>query len=99
MSSRTPYNQSTTIGHVFTHIIQTTGISSLVAYLCAITTMYFGVCSYFEALFLDIAIEHEKIDEEFILKPESPINKTIANAIKMRKRLIELIDLHNNILE
>lgn len=97
---RTPYNQNSTIGHVFTHVIQTTGISSLVAYLCAITTMYFGVCSYFKAFFHDLAYEHEKIDDEYGLKSMCPKEMTIQQkAIEMRKRFIELIELHNIILE
>lgn len=87
--NRTPYNQNSTVGHIFTHVIQTTGISSLVAYLCAITTTYFGVCSYFEALFIDLGFQYGQIDVEFVRR---------KNAAEMKKQFIELIELHNTIL-
>lgn len=94
-ASRTPYDQNSTVGHVFSHITQTTGISSLVAYLCAITTTYFGVCSYFEALFFDLMCEHEKIDDEYM---QQSIKTNLKAAAGMRRRFLELIDLHNTIL-
>lgn len=62
------------------------------AYLCAITTTFFAVCSYIEALFCDLAHEHDKIDVEFLQKPEQ------KHAMEARKRLIDLINLHDTIL-
>lgn len=96
---RTPYDQNSTVGHVFTHIIQTSGISTLSAYMCAITMTFFGVCSYIEALFTDIAEQHQKFESEFLLKSAFPSRKKLEASTKLRNDLIELIELHNVILK
>ncbi|XP_055297026.1 uncharacterized protein LOC129565814 [Sitodiplosis mosellana] len=95
----TPYNQNATIDHVFSHIIQTTGIASLVSYLCAITMTYFGVCSYIEALFTDLAQKCKKNDDEFMLKLILSQQKTLEATIKLKDNFVALIELHNTLLK
>lgn len=87
------------MGHVFSHIIQTTGIASLVSYLCAITMTYFAVCSYVEALFTDLAQKHQKNDDEFMMKSIISPQKKLESTIKLRENFIELIELHNTVLK
>lgn len=97
--NRTPYNQNTTVGHVFSHIIQTTGIASLVSYLCAITMTYFGVCTYIEAMLNDLAQKYNKIDDQFLLKSILSHKEKLEGAITLRNNFVALIDLHNTILK
>lgn len=92
-NNRTPYNQNSTIGHILSHITQTSGITAIVAFLCPITTTYSAVCSYVEALFIDLGHEHNRIDGHFEGSPRR------VNVIEMKKQLIDLILSHNEVHE
>lgn len=60
---------------------------------------FFGVCSYIEALFTDIAQQQNKFENEFLLKSTLSGRKKLEASTKLRDDLIELIELHNVILE
>lgn len=89
---RTPYDQNSIVGHIISHLTQTAGITAIVAFLCPTTTTYFAVCSYIEALFIDLAIEQNQIDEHF---EETPRRICV---LFMKKRLVDLIHSHNEVI-
>lgn len=91
--NRTPYNQNSTFGHIFSHITQTTGITAIVAFMCPITTTFFAVCSYIEALFLDLGDEHNRIDGYFEGSPRN------VDAFEIKKKLVDLVHSHSKVLE
>lgn len=84
-----PYNAKTLVGHVYTHLTEFLGVSSLVAVLSALSTLFYGVCAYAQTLFSDLTRHFTNIDGK--LRTEG-IHHT-----KLKLELIKIVELHNNI--
>lgn len=86
---RVPYNVKTVVGHVFTHFAEFLGVSSLVAVLCTLCALFYGVCEYSQSFLSDLAPHFDSIDQKLKTKR--------VRAAEIRLCLIQIVEFHNSI--
>lgn len=84
-----PYNVKSVTGHVCTHIAEFLGVASLVAVLCTLSSLFYGVCAYSHSLLTDL--ENHFTDLDHKLRPSG------ASPVIIRSRLIQIVEFHNSI--
>lgn len=91
-----PFDDTTVVGYNVAFLIQLFGSWVICAIICTVTSFFFGVCRYFEALMFDLKSIFGQIDCNLAGKRRAT-SPTVRTAI--RHKLNEFIGFHVNIIE
>lgn len=89
-----PFDDTTVIGYNVAFLVQLFGSWVICAIICTVTSFFFGVCWYLEALMFDLKSIFARINSYLVDKG----CVTAAVRIAIRQQLNEFIVFHVNII-